>query len=270
LLDDVDGSVERSIFRSEFDGNYLPAEWQAPPAVTRKESPVFHKLSLMIGWFAVLVAVPAVATAALQVGDDIRFNDLNGSPGGEFGVAKLSDPSTQLFVTFCIERNEYLDFSGDGFNVDSISTAAENGGLGGGSPDPLSDYTAWLYYQFATGGLADDGYDSSVTEANLLQNAIWKLEDEPSNIAGAPLFVSIDPDATYYNLALTSSTPAERALAADRVRVVNISWLTSRSGRMAGDLGQSVLMVIPEATTIVVWSVLGLIGMYGQRRRRLD
>ena len=237
---------------------YLPAEWQAPPAVTRKESPVFRNLFLIIGWVAVLVAVPAVATAALQAGDDIRFINLNGSPGGEFGVAKLSAPSTQLFVTFCVERNEYLDFSVKGFNVDSISTAAEKGGVGGGSPDPLSDYTAWLYYQFATGGLAVDGYDSSATEANLLQNAIWKFEDEPSNISGVPLVVSGDPDAKYYNLALTTSTAAERALAADSVRVVNISWLTSRSGRMAGDLGQSVLMVIPEPTTIVVWSALGL------------
>lgn len=227
----------------------------------------------IISLTAVLVVVPTVAMASLVVGDDIRFIDRNGGPGGEFGVAKVSDPGTQLFVTFCVERNEYLDFSPAGFNVDSISTAAVNGGIGGGSPDPLSEYTAWLYYEFVTGGLAGDGYDGSTAEANLLQNAIWKFEQEPNNIDGTvlpdpPFDVSVDPDAKYYNLALTGSTAAERSFAASRVRVVNISWLTSRSGSMAGDLGQSVLMVIPEATTFVVWSVLALIGMSGHRRHR--
>src|SRR5690606_12853492 len=106
----------------------------------------------------IAVFTGSVAEASLQVGDRIRFTDKEGTQnGGEFGVHLKDSPnpymggngeSAELFRTFCLERNEYLDFSSSGFVIDSISKEAVNGGTGGPNPDPISAETAWLYYNF--------------------------------------------------------------------------------------------------------------------------
>jgi len=90
--------------------------------------------------------------------------------------------SLNTFQTFCIETNEftgkYTTFDAD------LSSAAKAGGVGGGSPDPISKGTAYLYSQFAAGTLKDTAlnlYDYLGTrtgDAAALQNAIWMLENE--------------------------------------------------------------------------------------------
>ena len=55
-----------------------------------------------------------------------------------------------------------------------ISTEAKNGGVGGGSPDPLDERTAFLYHNFFWGTLKD--YNHSDADANDLQN-IGELDD---------------------------------------------------------------------------------------------
>jgi hypothetical protein len=88
------------------------------------------------------------------------------------------------FQTFCLETNEFVTIPGN-YYVD-LSNEARAGGAGGGTPDPISVGTAWLYRQFATGSLSGYDYDPDgdrEESAGLLQNAIWCLENEIGDIA---------------------------------------------------------------------------------------
>jgi hypothetical protein len=226
----------------------------------------------------------SVASASLSVGDRVRFTDLTGSTGGgEFGV-HLKDhanpfagntESAELFRTFCLEKNEYIDFHKNGFIVESISTAAENGGLGGPQPDPISAETAWLYYNFARGSLS--GYLGDMASADNLQKALWGFEDE-LNVAEMAAW-SNNPFVLAAQAAiLANGSDVQEAV--DRVRVLNIVWASDRHGfdgvyegpkpgtLTSGDRAQSVLYIIPEASTIAVWSILSAMGVGVAYRKR--
>jgi hypothetical protein len=127
-------------------------------------------------------AVPIIAGETT-----IRLYDGPGSTnGGEFKADIQSNGIGTDFLTFCLERNEYFSY-GELLRVDTISTSAVAGGVGGGvgtpPADPLDPRTAYLYYLFSTGALP--GYDylpetgpARVADANSLQNLIWYLEAE--------------------------------------------------------------------------------------------
>ena len=71
----------------------------------------------------------------------------------------------ELFITFCLQRTEYIDFVNE-FNVDSISTYAvfdppANGGDAAGK-DELSAQTAFLYTQFRAGTLTGYNYSGPI------------------------------------------------------------------------------------------------------------
>ena len=81
--------------------------------------------------------------------------------------------------TFCIEVDETV-YPDDRPWV-TIGMAAYGGGIGGGSPDPISRGTAYLYSQFAMGTLSYNYAGSGrTTSAELLQQAFWMLENEES------------------------------------------------------------------------------------------
>lgn len=133
------------------------------------------RLFTLVGLFLTLVAGGALA-------DKIKLFDGPGTTGGGEFYAYTYDSSNNLtgsFITFCLEKNEYINY--DTWYTYTTSTAAIQGGVGGGSPDPLSSETAYLYYHFAKGDLSNYNYaDASkrVASANSLQYAIWYLEDE--------------------------------------------------------------------------------------------
>lgn len=147
----------------------------------------------------------AIATAMLVIPSvhafDIRFEkgSYQSGTGGEF--VALTTPSfldayhsstiqwntagtLQGFSTFCLERLEKLNFKAQ--YQGELNDRAINGGpdfnenpnlLG----DPLSVGVAWLYNAFALGNLSGYEYSDTAgrkTSANLLQKAIWMLEDE--------------------------------------------------------------------------------------------
>ena len=231
------------------------------------------------------VSVSSTVEASVQVGDRIRFTNRVGSTaGGEFGVHRKDNAnpfspggeSAELFRTFCLERNEFIDFNAvdpSGFIIDSISKEAVNGGVGGPNPDPISSGTAWLFYNFTIGTLDDliAGYSYNDTaSANALQEAIWFAEEEltvlPAGLA-----------TTLYNTA--SAANATVALA--RTFVLNIVWAADRGtafdgvyegpspGSMTdGDPAQSMLYVVPEASTVAVWSILSLMGVIAAYQNR--
>jgi hypothetical protein len=144
---------------------------------------------LLIGLVMIMVGFALITPSAnaypVSAGDWIVVKNGVGSHaygGGAFDVALASDPTDWLFDTFCVERNESISPNGTTpYLIDSITGTAIGGGIGGGSPDPLSSQAAWLYMQWATGGIAN-----TQPNADAVQMAIWVLEEEwTSSISAA-------------------------------------------------------------------------------------
>lgn len=217
-------------------------------------------LVVSVGFFA-----SSAQANILNVGDGISFSDAPGSgPGGEFAVnvnpGNNTSWSNDVFRTFCIERNEFIGF-GSGYVVDSISPSAVGGGEGGGSPDPVSVETKWLYFNFVNGTLT--GYDYAgagrAADADELQAAIWRLEDE-SHSAGL--------SAYYYGLATAWSAGASAAdLAFYNARVFAINPVDGN-----GAHAQSMLYAVPEPGSLGIWglAVAGVVvgSMIKRRNKR--
>ncbi len=232
--------------------------------------------SLLTAAFVCLVLLSTQADASIQAGDYVRFSSGAGraNGGGAFGVFEVTGTSPGApgskgikgdfeFWTFCLERNEYLDFSND-FKVDSISQNAMGGGKGGGgiNGDPLGERTAWLYYNFRLGTLQNDGAVSGWSTgrlANTIQNAIWDYEEEQLPLTNDGLILqglaeSADLDRSSSNM----------LAAIGSVRVMNISYAT---GSSYGNRAQSQLFLVPEPASMATWSLLAL-GFAGFSRRR--
>jgi hypothetical protein len=238
---------------------------------------------------------PAAAPwATVQEGDIIRFNRAAGSgPGGEFvvygTVPNPKKPSSRivgnsLFDTFCLERNEYLDFSGD-FIVDDLSRQARNGGMGGqdssGVADPLDPRTAYLYEQFYYQRLSGYDFTSEGTrnaDADQLQNAIWFLENELAGkgVTGKSLDYKYDPtdmriaaktlgkDSQAYDWVFEADNAVrDGTRIGEHVRVIN---LLDGNHNRAQDL---LTVATPEPGSLLIWG--GLLGMgayWAWKRRR--
>lgn len=177
------------------------------------------------------------------------------TPSG-FGFVPLSlGENSPAFETFCVEKNEYINFH-DTFYVD-ISTEAKKGGFGGGPNDPLDTRTAFLYNEFINEQLSDSDwaydYDDTgigrVESANALQAVFWLFEEEiddlSDEVSGDTLDLAEDFE-TYAN----DSTWTDIG----NVRIMN---LYSDSRRRDGDHAQDQLVVIPAPGA----ASLGLMGI---------
>lgn len=212
---------------------------------------------------ALVAACASVASASLT--SQITFHSTYGSNnGGEFVVSFNNfgfNPSSisggGFFETFCLERNENIEY-GKTYWVD-FSTAAKSGGVAGGNPDPLDPRTAYLYTEFQNGTLAGYNYglgSQRTASANALQNVIWYIEEE----------------LTDFNIGLTTS---EKALAAQFLAAANASGWTDLGGVRVMNVWanqdgtgnrQDQLVLIPSPAA----SLLGVIGLViAGRMRRL-
>lgn len=218
---------------------------------------------LMRRLLATAFAVAGVGFAHGALTSQVTFSDGYGTGiGGEFkaafanfSFAPNSLTGGSFFETFCLERNETIQFGRTYFA--DFSTSAKSGGAGGPNPDPLDARTAFLYTNFIRGELA--GYDYSggagrASSANALQNAIWYLEQEITNLS----------------LGLNG---AEQALAAQFVAAANNSGWTDIGGvrvmnvyANADGTGnhQDQLIMVPAPSA----AVLGLIGLLSAGRFR--
>jgi hypothetical protein len=166
----------------------------------------------------------SVQATPIAAGDYVTMSDLAGNTGGgEFLMTSASN-AWQAFITFCIQRTQYIDFSNT-FRIDAVTTAAATelpatGGDGTGR-DPLSSQTAFLYTNFRNGTLTGYNYGAGRgASADLLQNAIWMFEGElPMDVTNSFVVLA--------NTAVNTGTWSGLGT----VRALNMSYLGGREAQ---------------------------------------
>ena len=214
--------------------------------------------------FALSAFMPTLSAAPLASGDSITIaNGMWGTTnGGEFAITY----ATGSFVSFCLETNENISygpsytatFNSLGRAIKGGTGVAGNAGLGdvagvAGSYDPLSNATAWLFFNYIAGTLSGQGANDA--SANKAQSAIWFLENETGGSSNSWVTDAI----TAVNGGWTNPTSGLM-----RVQVLN---LTDASGGLHQD--QLYVAAIPEPETYaMLLAGLGLMGFVARRRQR--
>jgi hypothetical protein len=159
------------------------------------------------------------------------------------------------FQSFCLEKDEYVSLPGV-YNY-QINSAAVGGGVSGGSPDPLSMGTAWLYSQFAMGTLANYTYAGSgrTTSAGKLQATIWWLEGELGDPGSANIFRQMVLGRFGTAAAAMNSAPVGYM----GVHVLNLTQGSERK--------QDQLVKIPDGGLTAALLGVALVGCGALRRR---
>lgn len=144
-----------------------------------------RRLYMQIALLAAAFVLPVANAEALPLaGQTVKLSDGPGNTGGgEFNIDVLDFGSGQDYISFCLEKNEYISYSGS-YTIASVADYAENGGIGGATNnrDYVSDATKWLYYNYMFGNFGwSRTADASQVKANAVQNTIWYLEDEQNS-----------------------------------------------------------------------------------------
>jgi hypothetical protein len=220
------------------------------------------KIKLILAMVGLLMAiVPFTYADSVTVGDyfyyNTKFDGFMG--GGPFGVVEALPggiPGWQLFVTFCLEREEHLS---QPMYIYAISDQAVLGGEA--VSDPLDYQTAFLYSEFSAGTLpVMTDLRNLGTYRTYLQEAIWFFEGELT--AGEAAAAATNPYIAYAN---ANADPNAEYY----VRVMNNYWANYSGGYYhTTELAQDLLItVIPEPGTMLLLGT-GLIGLFVYSRRR--
>jgi hypothetical protein len=202
----------------------------------------------------VIMAAPALANN-FAIGDPIIYtlsNSVSADGWGSGGLFTITDtnggPSIQ---TFCLELNEHIN---NGDVVGSISGVAINGGRYGGSPDPISPATGWLYAQFIAGNPAYSSREA-------LQIAFWILENEVSDGEASAWF-----NAGFLATAQGYVNDANSNAVAGNYYGTQVLNLNDAAGNPA----QSELIHVPEPSILILLGIaMSAIGAASWRLRKL-
>jgi len=203
--------------------------------------------------------------------------------------------STNTWYTFCVETDggseeislgnpnavNYATTLGPDYRVVStsqyVATATQN---------TVTNAAKYIYYAYGHDLLAGmlAGYTNTAAKNELVQKAIWSLVVKTDGSADPNDYSDVynnSGEAYWLNIGSIGSGAAgtirelrEAAIAAvgnaanlalaARIQILNPDNTFPAEGVQL----QSMLYEIPEAATIVVWSMLGLIGMAAGRRQR--
>lgn len=210
------------------------------------------KKGLITSMVVCVLAAPLMADP-ISVGDEVRFLNQEGTTaGGEFGLAMVGPNMPELLRTFCMQKDEHLDFNPNGFEVVGITKFVEM------QHDPLDERTAYLYTKFRKGTLSnyiytpggdEGGAWDRVDSANALQTAIWAIEGEvPMPVGG---------QALAWITEATNKVSSGSWTGLHDVRVLNLAYAASRTDK-AGLPAQDVLVLMPSVPAPGAALLLGL------------
>jgi hypothetical protein len=226
-------------------------------------------------------AVNIVGTVDLDALDGVYPGSTSGNPsgGGEF-TAYTSQNFIQYyassatysggFETFCTEIGE--DFTPNNWGGPTYSYSLGNltqpiSGGGMGSDTALSQGTAWLYYQFATGNLNNFNYtygSGRETDASLLQAAIWALQGGQSYTTGGyATLASTEANNIYYLAAiaaLNGTANADSAYTGPTVQLLQLWDGTMPAQNQLVLTGSS--WSVPDGGFTMAMLGIGLIGIF--------
>jgi len=218
-----------------------------------------NQLVLSILLVPVLLLAMGISSFAvpIQAGDQIKISGLNpaavinGGRGGPYSAVVTSTGGgySTRFLTFCLEMDEYLDFSST-FIVGGVTSSADGGGRNTDSGDPLDPFTAYLYTKAVSGGYDDDRLDD-------VQFAIWRTEDEICSFPNSSY-------ADFYQQELNIFNSLTGWNGGGNVQVIN---LKDQWGNNAQDLIVSVPEAPAVATLILGMGLIGFAGYYESRTR---
>lgn len=179
------------------------------------------------------------------------------------------------FETFCLETGEDFtpnNWGGPTYYYSLGSTAQPLSGGGAGSGLPLTAGAAWLYQEFATGGLSSYGFDYTYgtdrqSDDNLLQAAIWALQGGQT-YSGYPSVDSTENGNPFYIDAINAlgANVATNAYAGSSVEVLQLWDNPDGTGP-----AQNQLVYVPDGGGTVGLLGIGLMGVFlvQFRRRKL-
>jgi len=189
-------------------------------------------------WTILAASLPMVVAGVKADTVTLYWPSFSVQAGGEFTVVGtgpvnsgmgLYNPANLInggFETFCLETG--VDFTpGVTYNytlgsVTQPSSPANNSSTGGGFS--LSVGAAYLYYEFATGGLASLGFDYSTADGgraasdDLVQAAIWALQGGQT-YGGYPSGTVNNP---YYTFAVNAGSNPAAVAAVKTVQVLQM------------------------------------------------
>lgn len=181
--------------------------------------------------------------------------------------------ASDSFLTFCIEKDEYLSTSGNDRIYDAnVSNSADRGGNNTNSGDPVSKATAWLFSEFSNGTLSNvNGFNYNSDGAEDLQNAIWWLEQEQGSSTPSWSYrYLVDAAMSEINVAtyaLARSTDANGYLGVMALNLYN-GDPKSKGNKIDGVYyNQDILVIVPEPTTYIAGGLALLPLLFGLRTR---